>query len=104
MSLVYLLSGLIIIMGVILVTLFKPFHRLRRYVGYIALIAPIISSIYFLIQIPNVMHQKFVAFKVPWMPAIDVNLDLRLDGLGLMFGLIISIIGIAVFFLSLIHI
>ncbi|MCE5090638.1 DUF4040 family protein [Staphylococcus devriesei] len=98
MSLVYLLSGLIIIMGIILVTLFKPFHRLRRYVGYIALIAPIISSIYFLIQIPNVMQQKFVAFKVPWMPAIDVNLDLRLDGLGLMFGLIISMIGIAVFF------
>ena len=27
------------------------------------------------------------------MPAIDVNLDFRLDGLGLMFGLIISIIG-----------
>ena len=32
------------------------------------------------------------------MPAIDLNLDLRLDGLGLMFALIISIIGIAVFF------
>ncbi|WP_059748439.1 DUF4040 family protein, partial [Staphylococcus haemolyticus] len=53
---------------------------------------------YFLAQIPNVLHGKFVEFKIPWMPAIDVNLDFRLDGLGLMFGLIISIIGVAVFF------
>ena len=39
-----------------------------------------------------------ISFKLAWMPAIDLNLDLRLDGLGLMFALIISIIGIAVFF------
>ncbi|UDI78978.1 DUF4040 family protein [Staphylococcus taiwanensis] len=96
MSLVYLLGGLIVIMGIVLITLFiKP---LRRYSGYIALLAPILASGYFLFQIPNIMQQHFIAFKIPWMPAIDVNLDLRLDGLGLMFGLIISIIGIAVFF------
>ena len=71
---------------------------LRRFVGYIALLAPILASGYFLAQIPNVLHGKFVEFKIPWMPAIDVNLDFRLDGLGLMFGLIISIIGVAVFF------
>ena len=96
MSLVYLLGGLIVIMGIVLITLFiKP---LRRYSGYIALLAPILASGYFLFQIPNIMKQHFIAFKIPWMSAIDVNLDLRLDGLGLMFGLIISIIGIAVFF------
>ncbi|PNZ24558.1 monovalent cation/H+ antiporter subunit A [Staphylococcus petrasii] len=96
MSLVYLLGSLILVMGLVLVTLFiKP---LRRYSGYISLLAPIIASVYFLSQIPNVMHQKFITFKIPWMPVIDVNFDLRLDGLGLMFGLIISIIGVAVFF------
>lgn len=96
MSLVYLLGGLIVIMLVVLMTLFiKP---LRRFVGYVALLAPILASGYFLAQIPNVLHGKFVEFKIPWMPAIDVNLDFRLDGLGLMFGLIISIIGVAVFF------
>lgn len=96
MSLVYLLGGLIVIMLVVLMTLFiKP---LRRFAGYIALLAPILASGYFLAQIPNVLHGKFVEFKIPWMPAIDVNLDFRLDGLGLMFGLIISIIGVAVFF------
>ncbi|WP_398572197.1 hypothetical protein, partial [Staphylococcus aureus] len=29
---------------------------------------------------------------------LDINVDLRLDGLSLMFSLIISLIGIAVFF------
>ena len=96
MSLVYLLGGLIVIMLVVLMTLFiKP---LRRFAGYVVLLAPILASGYFLAQIPNVLHGKFVEFKIPWMPAIDVNLDFRLDGLGLMFGLIISIIGVAVFF------
>ncbi|PNZ67072.1 DUF4040 family protein [Staphylococcus croceilyticus] len=96
MSLVYLLGSLILVMGLVLVTVFiKP---LRRYSSYISLLAPIIASVYFLSQIPNVMHQKFITFKIPWMSVIDVNFDLRLDGLGLMFGLIISIIGVAVFF------
>lgn len=96
MSLVYLLGGLIVIMLIVLMTLF--IKSLRRFAGYIALLAPILASGYFLAQIPNVLHGKFVEFKIPWMPAIDVNPDFRLDGLGLMFGLIISIIGVAVFF------
>ncbi len=96
MSLVYLLGGLIVIMLIVLMTLF--IKSLRRFAGYIVLLAPILASGYFLAQIPNVLHGKFVEFKIPWMPAIDVNLDFRLDGLGLMFGLIISIIGVAVFF------
>ena len=44
MSLVYLLGGLIVIMLIVLMTLFiKP---LRRFAGYIALLAPILASIF----------------------------------------------------------
>ncbi|MDU3265013.1 MAG: proton-conducting transporter membrane subunit [Staphylococcus sp.] len=96
MSLIYLLGALLLIIGMVLITLF--IRPLRRYAGYISLFAPVIASVYFLSQIPNVLHQKVISFKLAWMPAIDLNLDLRLDGLGLMFALIISIIGIAVFF------
>ena len=96
MSLIYLLGALLLITGMVLITLF--IRPLRRYAGYISLFAPVIASVYFLSQIPNVLHQKVISFKLAWMPAIDLNLDLRLDGLGLMFALIISIIGIAVFF------
>lgn len=35
---------------------------------------------------------------IPWLTTLDINLELRLDGLSLMFALIISIIGMAVFF------
>ena len=87
MSLVYLLGGLIVIMLIVLMTLF--IKSLRR---IYCLLAPILAWI-FLSPNSNVLHGKFVEFKIPWMPAIDVNLDFRLDGLGLMFGLIISIIG-----------
>ena len=49
-------------------------------------------------KIPDVIRNKFIAVRLPWMPSIDINLDLRLDGLSLMFGLIISLIGVGVFF------
>ena len=48
-------------------------------------------------KIPDVIRNKFIAVQLPWMPSIDINLDLRLDGLSLMFGLIISLIGVGVF-------
>lgn len=35
------------------------------------------------------------------MSSIDINLDMKLDGLSLMFGLIISLIGVGVF--SMLH-
>lgn len=50
-------------------------------------------------KIPDVIRNKFIAVRLPWMPSIDINLDLRLDGLSLMFGLIISLIGVGVFFM-----
>ena len=45
MSLIYLLGALIIIMVAVLCTLINP--KFQRFAGQIALIAPIISSIYF---------------------------------------------------------
>ena len=44
------------------------------------------------------MQQQFIAVQVPWMTSLDINIDMRLDGLSLMFALIISLIGVAVFF------
>ena len=96
MSLMYLMGVLIVIMILVLLTM--SHHVLRKYAGYLSLLAPIISSVYFISQIPNVIHQHFSSIHIPWMSSIDINLDLKLDGLSLMFGLIISIIGVGVFF------
>ncbi|OEL03494.1 cation:proton antiporter [Staphylococcus succinus] len=96
MSLVYLLSALLLIMILLLFTLTN--HKLQQYVGQFVLIAPIISSIYFLWQIPRVMQGHFVTVKIPWLTLLDINIDFRVDGLSLFFSLLISLIGLAVFY------
>lgn len=96
MSLVYLMATNLLVMLIVLFTL--SHRQLRKVAGYVALIAPIVTSTYFIMKIPDVIRNKFIAVRLPWMPSIDINLDLRLDGLSLMFGLIISLIGVGVFF------
>ncbi len=90
MSLVYLLIAILVIMAMIL--LMSKRRALAKYAGYIALVAPVISSIYFLIQIPSVAKLQYLSTSIPWIKTLDINLDLRLDGLSLMFSLIISLI------------
>ena len=78
------LNGLVYLMAtnllVMLIVLFTLSHRqLRKVAGYVALIAPIVTSTYFIMKIPDVIRNKFIAVRLPWMPSIDINL--RLDGL-----------------------
>ena len=96
MSLVYLMGALIVMMVLVLLTL--SHRKLRKIAGYLSLLAPILSSSYFITQIPNVVHHHYPSVHIPWMSSLDINLDMRLDGLSLMFGLIISLIGVGVFF------
>lgn len=94
MSLVYLLGTLMLIMVLQLLTLTNK--KLQKYAGQLALIAPIIASIYFLWQIPRVIQGHFESVKIPWLTLFDINIDFRLDGLSLFFSLLISLIGLAV--------
>ncbi len=64
--------------------------------GYIALVAPVISSIYFLIQIPSVAKLQYLSTSIPWIKTLDINLDLRLDGCSLNVFSYYFTIGIAV--------
>ncbi|AXZ24208.1 Na+/H+ antiporter Mnh2 subunit A [Staphylococcus warneri] len=98
MGLIYLMVILLAIMGLMLVTM--SHRKLNAWSGYVALSAPIITSIYFISKIPQIVQQQFIAVQIPWMTSLDINVDLRLDGLSLMFALIISLIGVAVFFYS----
>ena len=96
MSLIYLFCAILLIMLLVLGTLTHP--KLAQFAGHIALIAPVVSAVYFIWQIPSVIKQHILHIKLPWLNAFDVNIDLRLDGLSLFFSLLISIIGVAVFF------
>lgn len=75
MSLVYLLIAILVIMAMIL--LMSKRRALAKYAGYIALVAPVISSIYFLIQIPSVAKLQYLSTSIPWIKTLDINLDLR---------------------------
>ena len=96
MGLIYLMVLLLAIMGLVLLTM--SHSKLNALASYFALSAPIITSIYFISKIPQIVQQQFIAVQVPWMTSLDINIDMRLDGLSLMFALIISLIGVAVFF------
>ena len=69
---------------------------LSRQAGWIALSAPVISAIYFITMIPRIAANQLVMVSLPWMPSIDVNFAFRLDGLSLIFALLITLIGTGV--------
>src|SRR5690606_28473799 len=45
-----------------------------------------------------VYWQKEVLLTYQWIPALDVNLDLKIDGLSLLFALLITVIGTLIYF------
>lgn len=90
MSLVYLLIAILVIMAMILLT--SKRRAMAKYAGYIALTAPVIASIYFLLQVPSVIKQHYLSVSIPWMTSLDINVDLRLDGLSLMFSLLFPLL------------
>ena len=94
MALIWLFFTILVVMAIVLMTMNTKFSR---FAGWISLIAPLISSIYFLSQIKYISSGHTVSFFKEWIPIIDFNLDLRLDGLSLIFALLISLIGAGVF-------
>lgn len=96
MSLIVIFCMLLLIMCVLLVTCLN--EQLQRLSGYIALLAPVITSIYFLGQLPKVFNGHYLNVHIPWMSTLNINLDFRIDGLSLFFSLLISMIGVAVFY------
>lgn len=54
------------------------------------------SSLWFAAQIPIIATGGNVAFVHPWVPSLGVDLAFRLDGLSLLFALLISGIGVLV--------
>jgi multicomponent Na+:H+ antiporter subunit A len=58
---------------------------------------PILLFLYFLSFIPQISQGAIVKFSYEWIPSYEINLDFNLDGLGLLFTLLITGIGSLVF-------
>jgi multicomponent Na+:H+ antiporter subunit A len=70
--------------------------RLGRPAGWLLAILPLGLTLYFLKQLPAVAAGETVRFARPWVPALEVDLSFHLDGLSLLFALLICGIGTAI--------
>jgi multicomponent Na+:H+ antiporter subunit A len=89
MKLIYLLIALYAL------AFAAPFVNLhwRRLTGWILSVVPFAVFIYFAGQIPVVASGEIITEKYTWISFIHLNLSLQLDGLSLLFSLLVSGIG-----------
>ncbi|HLR70740.1 MAG TPA: Na+/H+ antiporter subunit A [Pseudogracilibacillus sp.] len=82
-------------LAAILIVLFlRNFSRFH--LGWFVLIIP--SILFFLLakQIPAISNEKTFSYQINWIPSFDINFHTYLDGLSMIFGLLITGIGILV--------
>ena len=68
-------------------------RRLPDATAYILALVPLGVAAWFLNALPHVSHGGVVVASVAWLPQLGIYLALRLDGLGLLFALLITVIG-----------
>ncbi|WAA11830.1 Na+/H+ antiporter subunit A [Fervidibacillus halotolerans] len=70
------------------------YKRLRQiHTGWFVLLLPIILFIYFLQFLPQVKEGEGIVQSVSWIPSLNVDFTAKIDGLGLLFALLITGIG-----------
>lgn len=88
----------IVLLGLITSILLVPFGRFFRSKWSIALaIIPIYLFCYFATQIPVIAAGEVLLQHTEWVPSLGLNLDFRIDGLSLLFSLLITGIGSLIF-------
>ncbi|GAB3064711.1 Na+/H+ antiporter subunit A [Salinicoccus sesuvii] len=91
MTLIHLAIILPILAAIVVRIIYKYYRRLH--LGWFVLPVPLIIFIYLLTFIPRVSSNEVVYETMHFMPRIGMNFDVYIDGLGLLFALLISGIG-----------
>ncbi len=73
------------------------YKRAKEYFGWIAVTFPLYMFISFLMMYNQIAGGEVIKEYLSWFPSIGINLTFLLDGLSLIFILIITLIGAAVF-------
>ncbi|MBB6446251.1 Na+/H+ antiporter subunit A [Bacillus benzoevorans] len=84
------------ILAPLLLSIFMPFFYKRFHLihtGWFVLPLPILLFLYFLSFIPITSTQKTVTESFNWIPSLGINFVAKVDGLGLLFALLITGIG-----------
>ncbi|WP_246940575.1 Na+/H+ antiporter subunit A [Bacillus pinisoli] len=86
-----------LIMAILAPILFKKIKGVHT--GWFILVVPLFIFIYLLSLVSTVIH-KPLFLQLNWMPSLGINFDLYVDGLSMLFGLLITGIGSLVVFYS----
>lgn len=87
-----------VLAGLIVSLLYIPFGKyLKGRLAILAALLPISLFAYFTSLIPAVRAGENIHYHHPWVPSLGVNFDFHLDGLSLLFSLLITGIGSLVF-------
>lgn len=91
---------LTILSGLITSLLLLPLGRFLK--GKWSILLPLLPTalfIYFLQYVPIISSGQQLIQSTAWVSSLGINLDFRLDGLSLLFALLVTGIGSAIFFM-----
>lgn len=100
MSLVFLIF-LPLIAALFIPLLFKKLGRIHT--GWFVLIVPVVLFIYYLTLLPTTLEGGMLVSELSWIPSIDLAIVAYIDGLSLLFSLLISGIGALVVLYSIFY-
>ncbi|WP_294185465.1 putative monovalent cation/H+ antiporter subunit A [uncultured Sphingobacterium sp.] len=88
-----------VLSGLITSSLIVPFGRfLKTKWGFILAFLPVLLFLYFAQYIVPIGRGSYFVQSTSWVPSLGINLDFKLDGLSLLFSLLITGIGACIFF------
>lgn len=88
-----------VLSGLITSSLIVPFGRfLKTKWGFILAFLPVLLFLYFAQYVVPIGQGSYFVQSTSWVPSLGINLDFKLDGLSLLFALLITGIGACIFF------
>lgn len=82
------------LLAVLIPFLYKYLRKIHT--GWFVLVLPLVLFIHFLNYIPMTSNGETLLERLPWVPSLGINFDLYVDGLSLLFALLITGIGVLV--------
>ena len=99
MSCFYLALGFPFIYALLVPFLHKKFNP-KIHTGWLVLFVPLVIFFYLLSLNPSIASGKTIYLVLPWISSYDINLTANIDGLSLLFSLIVAGMGFLVILYS----
>ncbi|MEH7386451.1 Na+/H+ antiporter subunit A [Bacillus sp. JJ1521] len=90
------------IFAVFVPILYKKFTP-RIHTGWFVIFVPLLIFSYLITFIPTIANGNTIITSIPWMPSYNINFTTYIDGLSLIFGLLITGIGALVILYSIFY-